>query len=419
MASDKFLITHYHLKIPLLKRIFYYGSYSRNDLDQAGDCGSSKYYADIKPIQYAFGDLLEEHTNSAGEKAYRLRHNYFEDPQRLLMKYFALKSIDTDKLCVSLFVLQSLCGRHSEPMSFDELRAKVELTGFLYVSEETLRKWINDLAEYGFLSKKGRQYDIVDRLLCKGVLDKETRDKLLLLTDFCSNVLPLAICGGGIRTKLDMLYRTPFLFKHSYPGRILDDETLWKLLVYIQNRQPICFTYLEPNDTVKEHQAPFLPYRIISDKASGRQYLFVVCLQGNSRVPYLLRIDKILAFRTADNPSVIIPDDEELEKIYADALRLSFSGINIPRNKKKPPKTGRLVFHNDAQREILRRFPDAVIAPVDETHSSTEIEVYNLDELKPWLRTHINRIRLTESSDGTARELEKELEEWRMMYDVR
>lgn len=60
-----------------------------------------------------------------------------------------------------------------------------------------------------------------------------------------------------------------------------------------------------------------------------------------------------------------------------------------------------------------------MIAPVDETHSSTEIEVYNLDELKPWLRTHINRIRLTESSDGTARELEKELEEWRMMYDVR
>ena len=76
------------------------------------------------------------------------------------------------------------------------------------------------------------------------------------------------------------------------------------------------------------------------------------------------------------------------------------------------------MFRNDAEREILRRFPDAVITPVDETHSSTEIRVNKMDELKAWLRENISRIRLTESADGTAWELESEFEEWRKMYGV-
>lgn len=417
MAIEKDMITHYDNIVPMLKRLFYYGSDSLTDMGEKGIAQHSKCSEDIKIIRYVFGDLLEEYTNANGNKVYRLRNNHFEDTQRFLMKFFALKKIAIDKLFVSMFVIQTLNVRKGIALTNKELTSKLLKTLSVDASEKTMYNWINNLAKCGILRKAGKTYTLADRLLCEGELMRTTREKLLLLTDFCSNVLPLAICGGGIRTKLDMKYRSPFLFKHSYPGRIFDDETLWKLLVYIEYRQPISFSYPE-NSSVKNYPAPYLPYRIITDKFSGRQYLFLVSLQGKLRVPYLLRIDKMQHLKPAEDQSVTLPDEEELEKIYADALRPSFSGINIPRNTKKPPVTGRLVFRSDAEREVLRRFPEAVITPVDDTHSSTEIQVYNMDEMKAWLRTNINRIRLTESSDGTAQALQNELEEWRKMYGV-
>ena len=419
MAIEKDMITHYDNIVPMLKQLFYYGSDSLTDMGEKGIAQHSKCSEDIKPIKYIFGDLLEENTNANGNKVYRLRNNHFEDTQRFLMKFFALKRILVQRLCASLFVMQTLSRKS---LTFSEIFDRFLFTGCLIdeegnelINKGTVRRWIKDLAKCGILRKTGKTYTLADRLLCEGELMRTTRENLLLLTDFCSNVLPLAICGGGIRTKLDMKYRSPFLFKHSYPGRIFDDETLWKLLVYIAYRQPISFSYPD-NSSVKNYPAPYLPYRIITDKFSGRQYLFLVSLQGKHRVPYLLRIDKMQHLKPAEDQSVTLPDEEELEKIYTDALRFSFSGINISRNRKKPPVTGRLVFRSDAEREVLRRFPEAVITPVDDTHSSTEIRVYNMNEMKPWLRSNLYRIRLTESSDGTAQELQKEWEEWRKMY---
>lgn len=419
MASDKFMITHYHNIMPMLKRIFYYGSYSKSDMEKAGDCGKSKYYSDATRIKYVFGDLLEERTNSAGEKAYSLRNNYFEDSQQHLMKFFALKSIDINKLIVSCYVLQTLYVK-KQPLAFKDLKMKIMASPYILdenadplFGESTLTNWVNDMVRSGILTKTGLKYTVADNLLCEAVMERRTRDHLLLLTDFCSNVLPLSVCGGGIRTKLDQKYRSLFLFKHRYPGQIFDDETIWKLLVYIENKQPITFRYKST-----PYKAPFLPYRIITEKASGRQYLFAVCLGGKKPTDYILRIDKLSAIKTSDGDRIAIPQSAELEARYSEVLRRSFSGIYIPRNAKAHPVTGTLVFLNGETEKIRRRFPEAVITQKDDTQSSAEIEVYNMDELKPWLRTNISTICLISSSDGTADKLKQEWKEWRKMYGI-
>lgn len=419
MSSDSRFIKHYDNITPMLKLIFYYGSYSRKDMDETGACKKSKYYGDSKPLEYVFGDMLEKHVNASGEEALSLRNDYFEDPQRLLMKFFALQSISVNKLLVSLFLLQLLRIRN-RPMSNKEIQEKVDSTGFTtdadgnpLFSEKTLYNWIDSMASCGILLKSdNKKYSLSDDLLCEGVMTQTVREKLLWLTEFCSNVLPLSVCGGSVRTKLRQDYRSLFLFKHRYPGQIFDDELIWKLLIYIQNRQPICFTY----SSVAYH-APFLPCRIVTEKASGRQYLFAVCVNGDSLADYMLRVDKLRDVRPADKPYAV-PDAKTLEQRYTEALRHSFSGLYIPRGKKKKLVSGTLVFVKQAEREVLRRFPDAVITPVDDAHSSADIQVYQMDELKPWLRSNVSRIRLTASSDGTARELREELAEWRKMYGI-
>ena len=108
MAIEKDMITHYDNIVPMLKQLFYYGSDSLTDMGEKGIAQHSKFSEDIKIIRYVFGDLLEENTNADGRKVYRLRNNHFEDTQRFLMKFFALKKIAIDKLFVSMYVIQTL-----------------------------------------------------------------------------------------------------------------------------------------------------------------------------------------------------------------------------------------------------------------------------------------------------------------------
>ena len=421
--QGKGFIKHYDSITAMLKTIFYYGTYSEKDMKAEKGFEHSKYHDDMITIRYVFGDMLVEHTNEAGKKAYSLRNDYFEDPQRLFTKFFALRSIAMDKLIVSCYVLQRLY-RSRQPLAFREFKDEVMKSPYMFndkgerlFSKRTLTKWVNDMVVCGLLQKQGSnmdaKYTVGDDLLCEGRLSRPTRDHLLLLTDFCSNVLPLSVCGGAIRHKLDMKYRSPFLFKHRYIGHFFHDDTIRKLLVYIAARQPVGFVYKDED----HQQGAFLPYRIVTDKASGRQYLFAVCIDGDLYTDYLLRIDKLAEITPSDKPCVI-PTPEALAQRYAGALRSSFAGLYLPRGRKRHMVTGRLTFRNDAKEEVLRRFPDAVIVPSDETHSSTEIQVYKMNELKPWLRSRIDRIRLTESSDGTALELKKEAEEWRKMYGI-
>ena len=72
MGKSEF-IKDYDRILPLLKNIFFYGSYSRSDLAMEGICGKSKYYESVSMLKYMFGDLLEEQTNRTGEKALHLR----------------------------------------------------------------------------------------------------------------------------------------------------------------------------------------------------------------------------------------------------------------------------------------------------------------------------------------------------------
>ena len=96
--QGKGFIKHYDSITAMLKTIFYYGTYSEKDMKAEKGFEHSKYHDDMITIRYVFGDMLVEHTNEAGKKAYSLRNDYFEDPQRLFTKFFALRSIAMDKL---------------------------------------------------------------------------------------------------------------------------------------------------------------------------------------------------------------------------------------------------------------------------------------------------------------------------------
>lgn len=413
MGKSEF-IKDYDKILPLLKNMFYFGSYSRSDLATEGICGKSKYYDDVRMLHYVFGNMLEEKTNRAGEKALHLRTDHFENPHRAFLRFFAFKSFtSTRRLLLICYIWQQLGYRGA--LSPAELIASVERADFGgedgVDSGNTVRRLLKDMTEKGFLVRCADGRYAIARPACDDLGgDGTQRDvRLLRLIDLGTNIFPLSVCGSSLMYKLDRGYQSPFMFKFRYIGQVFNDEMIRQLLWYMHERRPVCVEH------ISGRLHCLLPWRIITDRQTGRQYVFTVYLGTEHCPDLMLRLDRIRSVRPETVPCDV-PSDEELARRYADALRYSFTGTTVSLGK--PPVAGTLLFDNDAEAIVRQRFPACQPENAGNGCSRVRIQVNSLTELKPWLRIHINHIRLTESDDNTARELEEERIRWRKMYGL-
>lgn len=413
MGKSEF-IKDYKKILPLLKNIFYFGSYSQSDLATEGICGKSKYYDDVKMLQYIFGNMLEEQTNLAGEKALHLRTDHFENPHRAFLRFFAFKSFtSTRKLLFICYILQQLGYRGA--LSPAELIVAIERADFGGAdgvdSGNTIRRLMNNMTEKGLLVRcdHGR-YDIAypacDDLGGEGY---QCDVRLLRLIDLGTNIFPLSVCGSSLLLKLDRGYQSPFMFKFRYIGQVFNDEMIRQLLGYMQERRPVCV------DHINGRLHCLLPWRIITDRQTGRQYVFTVYVGTESCPDLMLRLDRIRSV-SPETVSCVVPDDQEVARRYADALRYSFTGTSVSLGK--PPVTGTLLFDNVVETVVRQRFPACVPEDAGSGRSRVRIQVNSLIELKPWLRIHMDHIWLTQSDDNTVQELEEERIWWRKMYGL-
>lgn len=407
-AKQREFFKDYETVIPFLKNVFYYGTKSQDDFADEGICKKSKYSCLKKTLEFAFGDKLTEQKNSKGQKALSFNNDHFYDPHRAFLRFFALKSFtSTERLFQICFILQriaaeSKCTVDDICIGLDEVSEDEEYKD----KRSTVRRIINKMTDYGLLIKTGSDYSInVDA-------KKLNKTELLYLTDLCTNIYPLSVCGSGIQNKIDQHYESPFLFKHIHLGQIFNDELIWKLMVHIYNKQQI-LVETKKGSKLKD----LLPYKIITNRETGRQYLFAIYVGKEDYNEYMmLRLDNIAQITVSD-AECIIPDDDVLKEKYDTAVRYSFNGTTIL-ERDKEPETGVLVYDKSFEWNIKLHFPDHKAVPVDELHDKISVKVNSLIELKPWLRRHIDRVQLIESSDGTVEIMRDELKEWREMYGI-
>ena len=389
---------------PILEKVFYYGSYSEQDFAEANICQKSKYFDRQKTLRYVFSNLIDETKNAKGQKALNLRIDHLYDPHRAFLRFFALKSFTSvGRLLRICYILQRINANGS--CTVRELSEELDIISSGAESHSTVVRILNDMHSKGFLVKNGSAYSIAydSAKLKKGDIQ--------LLVDFCTSAYPLSICGSGILNKIDQQYESPFLFKHRHLGQIFNDETLWKLIVCIHNRQIVNIT---TNRGILLYDLQ--PYRIITKKETGRQYVFAVYTGENEYNEYLiLRLDRI---KKIDILSVSDIPDVTLREKYDTAFRYSFNGTTII-NRSDEPAVGTLIYDNSFEWNIRKYFPNCDPVTVDAAHKKIEVRVNSFTELKPWLRINADRVRLVDSSDGVVEELREELVKWREMYDIK
>lgn len=193
---------------------------------------------------------------------------------------------------------------------------------------------------------------------------------------------------------------------------MFSDELIWKLAVHIYNKQHL---FIERKDGSKLRD--LLPYRIITNKETGRQYLFVIYVGNDNYDEYLmLRLDNIAKLE-AEASECEIPDDNILKEKYETAFRYSFNGTTVLKRSDEP-ETGVLVYDRNFESNIKKHFPYSEPVVVDNEHNKISIKVNTLIELKPWLRRNTDKVQLVESSDDTVEVMQKELSDWRKMYGI-
>ena len=400
---------NYDTVLPFIKNVFYYGSLSSIDFEADGICKSSKYSVMKRTLEYAFGTMLEENKNSSGKNALRIRINHFEDPHKAFFRIFSLKSfVSANKLVITLYLLRRLSIKHSISVNdaIDQDMITDEKIPESIYNSSMIRRILNEMAEKGIVKKvKDRYYFNAD---ISSISDNEN---IIMLTDLCTNIYPLSIYGSSIQNKLDLQYNSPFIFKHLHLGQIFNDILIHKLLDFIIEKKHLCIK------TARAELHDLLPYRIITDRYTGRQYLFAVYI-GDMQYPeyMLLRLENIKGAEP-ENSICDVPSDESLAEKYRTAFRYSFTGTTILQRNDEP-QTGTIIYDNAVEWKIRQKFPETESAAVDETHSCIHIKVNSLTEIKPWLRSNAEHIHLTESSDKTYDEMKEEMKEWRQMYGI-
>ncbi len=270
----------------------------------------------------------------------------------------------------------------------------------LRLDESTLRRSLRELEELGLLSasKRGREltYSIPDNPLAN--LSSEEVTLLYYAIAFYKNAALLSVPGYFLTDTLCSLYPTlsrkivPCQFKDNSFSRILDDELIDMILDAIQQGKNLRFLY--HNRRTKKRPAEFIvrPRLIITDYLGGsRQYLAALghAVPGEKLHPILFRLDRIQSVRlTAPFPQKAPPALID-KNPHTLSLRFSF---DTP------------FLEHRLRQAVLDRCPQACLAPSAKNSFLCTIEVTDIRNYYPWLRTFFPYVEILPISTGFTRQ---------------
>lgn len=249
-------------------------------------------------------------------------------------------------------------------------------------------------------------------------LELKKREQLELFLGFYGMEAPLALVGHYIQNSLHMNNRW-FCFENYFIGWTLEDEILLHVTEAIQEKMWMEIKTLEnPEGRVSIYHA--LPFFIMVSVQNGRRYIAAYHRERNQYTA--LRMDYIDKVRMAEK----CPEKEYKErKQTALDIRKHIWGVSWKTMKNR--ELSKLRFRIDCQpwqqEEIfLNMKAEARRGKVRKIgHNRVEffIEVYDVMELMPWIRTFLGKICEIECSDENfTRRFFEDFQKMRECYGV-
>ena len=271
---------------------------------------------------------------------------------------------------------QYLC-EFQEPMTFDE---------------STVRKKLKEYTEEGIvqIERAGR------KVLYSRMPDTDLSD-LEDIIDYFSEAAPCGVIGSFLQDKLKP-HEDLFSFKHHYITQAIDSDILAQLFEAIHEKRYITIDNLSRHSD-ESKTVRLVPLKIYISAQNGRQNLIAFHDKANRFNSY--RLDYISNIRM------------EEECVIFDMLRDRLSkaerhmwGVNCRWNMKHLEHVEFDVRISDDEQHIVRRMERekrcGTVEMIDEHHYRYTADVFDTNEMLPWIRTYISRITRMNFSNRTA-----------------
>ena len=257
----------------------------------------------------------------------------------------------------------------------------------------TVRKKLKEYAGQGLIrtEKQG-----------KNVLYRRAEDTPLPgyeLLDFFSETAPCGVIGSCLLDKKESAGERDgcFAFKHHYITGTMDSGVLCALLIAMGEKRSVT---LETVDRTREHvkERRVIPLRIRISVQNGRQYL--MAYSSAERRIASFRLDYIVSVKAEE----VCPERDILRRTL-DGMEKHMWGVSTRGfSGRRPERVEFTVAYREEETFIPQRLEKekrcGTVERLDACSSRFSAEVYDAEELIPWMRTFIGRITSFRFSDA-------------------
>ncbi len=210
---------------------------------------------------------------------------------------------------------------------------------------------------------------------------------------FFSEVAPCGVIGSFLLDG-DGEENEIFTFKHHYITGTLDSGIMCELLSAMHEKRDVTVTS-RPSRSKKTYSDTVTPLRIFISAGGGREYLLAYDAKSRRVTPF--RLDNI----TSVDAGEVCPDFDTRRAIL-DRMMPHIWGVNT-QGSARLDHVSFTVYHGDDEEHIPARLEREKrcgrVERLDKNHTRFEADVYDANELFPFIRTFICRITELEFSD--------------------
>ena len=375
-----------------MKEFYVYGFKSRGDFTQK----SARSYDDEKRrVESWMGDYMSFRHTQDGKNVFLSIDSRASESNPLYTAWKTKSFTDGD---ITLhFILFDILYDPAVKLSLKEIIDKIDreyLTDFeepLQFDESTVRKKLKEYIGEGLIrvKKDGRQV-----LYSRSEMTDLSGSEVFL--DFFSETAPLGVIGSFLEGRLPD-HESAFTYKHHYINAALDSEILLSLLTAIKEKRTVILEN-QSRRFAKITTVEVVPLKILAGTQDGRWFVMSLHLKGNQINAY--RLDYLKSVKLGEPYEKY----DTIARTYQKLAKHSWS-VSCAWSLRRLEHVEFILQVLPGEEHIVGRLERekrcGTVEQVDETHWRFSADLFNSQEILPWVRTFIGRITQMNFSNRT------------------
>ena len=405
MSEYSELIKNFSRIRDYMREFFVFGFKTRNDFNQKS---KRTYDNERRRIENYLGDLTKWEYSDSGKKVF-ISVDSSKIPINPFYKAYKSKSFTGNDVILHFLILDILTSNDS--LSLDEITDKINDRVNTLFEPQTVRNKLKEYVEYGIINatkdKKAFLYSINKCYFEDFEIPKDA-------LSFFSEMAPFGIIGSYINDRIDNK-NTKFQFKHNFIVNTLEDNIMLDIITAIKEQKRVIIENYSHRDNVANN-FNILPLIIYVSVQTGRRY---VIAQGRGKYRFsVYRLDYIKGVKTLEK------DDNyaQLKQTLKSCFKTSFSTALV--RDGKPEHFEMTLFINEQTEDyIIKRLEregrGGKVEKLRRNIYKYANDVFDTNELTPWIKTFIGRIIKIGGDNRTVIALfYKDIKKMAKMYEV-